>query len=865
MAQFGTNNPGSTAAVRVNDIGGAIPLWLPQCGMLTDTVRWNGASLLGTSEAFTSLNGFPGHDILQQQDALPITAWSINASTGVTTFTVPAYAAHNILAQSDYINAPSLVGIGGDSVVLGDFAASSFFNGQTVNIATHPTPTTFTVNSGFGQSTSSGTDFGVAKPTTTAGQPGMRQEFYSLNVNSEIDPSFTWTWYNAAGSSTVEPPYYRPILENTQRQNNPLQGWGNGATNGTSIITQNSAVVCSPNLGRIPAVGAPIVYPYQTGGMFVTTVSSTAGSCSSGYTARTLASPFPNTSGYTANHAEWFTYTTPQTLAVAIPGTISLPLTIQLALPFPPSSSFENGVSSHGRIEIGNQQWDYMGDNFGGTAGGLPTITLRNGPTSVNGGSGYGVGSVVFPVNPCQAMYNQPWPVVPSPDYVSITGWSITSNVATFTANNNYVAGQIVGQLNFVNVGLGFNGMMVQVVSATTTSFTMNLTHANASGGDSGVVLAATPRNADYYAGDCAGAAGISLPMADANAYSPFTNDGINSAHFKGIGGNPIGTQNANGATLLYEGGNYSGYGNTFDGLNGEFLWAGFVQGPSSVNMHGVRLVGPTSTGQNINNCTFRTNYAIVLDSMEQSNINRCDTYSTEVSPYDGSSVGSSMGLNISYTLSELDGGGVTGTSQFAVRDYNNEPEGGSHEEFPASVQVDANIVVYEGTIFEGGYNIFGGSFQILHGTQLSVPVFNYGSNNYFEHMSAVTPGYKSTVYNGNGFYNWGAASQGECASAAGTANQVCGIGFVQGYNGHDAWATMMGNVTNPNENLLGGMVLQGEFQAAAGIPLFTDATELWWASHFNCTIGSGLQCGPWSQFGGFSSYIYIGPHERNN
>ena len=782
-AIFGTNNQAALQRA-FNDVGGLYPLYLPACTMLTDTLRWNGANLIGQQMNFTKLIGFPGHDILQQQDGTAIKSWSINAGTGVTTFTIPAYSAHNILV--------------GDSVKLKNFPKSTFFNNHDEYIASQPTPTSFTVNSAFGQSTSSAAEAGVAAPNTNAGTNGLRMENVQFDVNNSIDPTFPWNQYDASGNLTVEPPMYRPLQEFGQPMNHPFApGWGAGQVNGVATITQNTSVICVPTGkgARQPATGATIVFPYQAGGLVSRTVSSTSGSCSPGLAPFTLSSALPNTSGYTATQAEWFTYTTPQTLAVAIPATITYPHTITLALAFPPVPGWEANVSSHGRIEINGDQFDYMGDNFGGTAGGSPTLVLRDGPTSINGGKGDAIGQIVFPLNPCNAMYNNPWPVVPT-----------------------------------LNSG------------------------------------AATPLYATYYAGICGGNAGMSFPSADTDAWVPQAS-GLSVAHFIDIAGAPtssnsLGNQDNNGAMLMYQAGNNTGYGNTFDNLRGEYLWGGFMQGPSSVNQHGVRSVGPTSTGQSIKNCTFRTGYAITLINMEQSNIDRCDTYSSETSPYDGTSVGASTGLYLGYSLSEQDGKGVTNVAQFTVKDYNNEPENGNHYENSVAVESDGAIVNWIGTIFEGGYNIFGGAYQIFHGTQLSNPVFNYGSNNYFEHMSGLNTGYFSQVYTGYGFYNWGNYAQGECSNGNnGGANTLCGIGFVQSYNGHDAFATMMGDTVHPNENLLGGMILQGEW-AEAGLPVVSDATELWWGSHAECRVGPGLECIS-LQFDGFNGYVYIGPHQR--
>jgi hypothetical protein len=793
---FGTNNA-SALQTAMNDVGGGIPLWLPQCAMLTSTVRWNGASLLGQQMNDTSLYGFPAQDILQAQDGTPITAWSINASTGVTTFTIPSYAAHNILAATDYPNAQQW-NLGGDSINLRNFGTSTFFNNQNANIATHPTPTTFTVNNTFGQSTSSGTEAGLAAPNTSVAANAMRVENFAGAPVQSVDPSYSWNSYDQNGTLTVEPPMYRPIQEFTPGMNDPFApGWGTGQVNGVATITQNTAVICAPNAGRIPVVGQTIVFPYQTGGMFTATVSSTAGSCSAGFTARTLSSALPNTSGYTATQAAWFTFTTVQNLAVAMPGTITLPYTVTMTIPFPPIPGWESNVAPHGHVAIGNQEWDYMGDSFGGTAGGTAVIVLRNGPTTVNGGAGYAIGTTAFPLNPCQAMYHNPWPVVP----------------------------------------------------------TIN-------GGN------ATPVNATYYAGNCGGNAFIALPMADANAWAPFNEPGFSIAYFNNVacsanGANAAGNTDSNGSMCIYEGGNYTGYGNTFDNLRIVGTWGGFMQGPAAVNQTGVRTVGPTSTGQSITNCTVRAGYGFSLVNMNQSNIGRCDTYSTEVSQYDGAVIGASTGLHLGYTLSETDGGGVTGIGQFTVKDYNNEPENGTHEEFMPSVVSDGNNITWLGTIFEGGYNVFGGSFQQFHGTQMAVPIFNYGQNNYFDKLYAVNVAYNDgNVYNGTStFYNWG--SFGTCQEQSGAPSPLhgCGVGFMQSYNGHDVWSAMFGSMTAPAYNVLGGMISPNEL-ASGTLSFVWDSTELWYGNHVECNVGTGLECVQ-ANFDGTGGGIYIGYQQR--
>lgn len=71
----------------------------------------------------------------------------------------------------------------------------------------------------------------------------------------------------------------------------------------------------------------------------------------------------------------------------------------------------------------------------------------------------------------------------------TITAWSVSSNVATLTASNNYVAGQIVAISGFVGTGAFLNDTF-STVSATglsSSQFQISITHADGSGSDTGV------------------------------------------------------------------------------------------------------------------------------------------------------------------------------------------------------------------------------------------------------------------------------------------------------------------------------------------------------------------------------------------
>jgi phage tail sheath protein FI len=69
---------------------------------------------------------------------------------------------------------------------------------------------------------------------------------------------------------------------------------------------------------------------------------------------------------------------------------------------------------------------------------------------------------------------------------VAITAWSITSNVATFTAANTLAAGDVVSLSGFPTSTF-FNGAVVTVASSSGTGFTANFTHANGSATEAGV------------------------------------------------------------------------------------------------------------------------------------------------------------------------------------------------------------------------------------------------------------------------------------------------------------------------------------------------------------------------------------------
>jgi len=77
----------------------------------------------------------------------------------------------------------------------------------------------------------------------------------------------------------------------------------------------------------------------------------------------------------------------------------------------------------------------------------------------------------------------------PTAATATVTAWAITADVATFTANNSFVAGQVVALTGFLNTGAIFNDQSVTILSTglSGTQFEAIFTHADGSGADTGV------------------------------------------------------------------------------------------------------------------------------------------------------------------------------------------------------------------------------------------------------------------------------------------------------------------------------------------------------------------------------------------
>ena len=232
--------------------------------------------------------------------------------------------------------------------------------------------------------------FQAPDPSVTTGvnQGPAHIHDLTLFVDSRIDATRAWQLINDSGT-TAKAALYRPIAQKSGVSSNPLapgwfQGPGanlSGAINGVAAITAGSAVMCVPSSETTPAVGQEIVFPYLAN-VFTATVTSTAGSCSGGATARTLSTTLPT--GSTNTQAEWFAGSSAQNLATSI-GSGSCPSTITLSNSINPAIGYESNVAPFGLIQIDGEQFSYFGHSNASNPS--PANTLYNIQCAQNGTS----------------------------------------------------------------------------------------------------------------------------------------------------------------------------------------------------------------------------------------------------------------------------------------------------------------------------------------------------------------------------------------------------------------------------------------------------------------------------------------------
>jgi hypothetical protein len=300
--------------------------------------------------------------------------------------------------------------------------------------------------------------FQAPDPSTGQGVSQGAAHIHDLTflVDSRIDATQAWQTVNDSGTIS-HAALYRPIAHRSAVANDPLApGWfqgpgtnHSGAYNGVAAITAGSAVMCVPNAETPPPVSQVVVFPYLAS-VYTGTVASTAGTCASGSTARTLSTALP--SGSTNTQAEWFAGTSVQKLAAAIGGG-ACPATITLANSIDPVPGYESNVAAFGLIQIDGEQFSYYTRSL--AANPTPANTLYNVQCAQNGTAraAHSSSATVVPLNNFQPSY--PWPVVPT----------LNANDTTPSGTAGFFPGWNVGNAAFafplatgVNPNTGHNG-----------------------------------------------------------------------------------------------------------------------------------------------------------------------------------------------------------------------------------------------------------------------------------------------------------------------------------------------------------------------------------------------------------------------
>lgn len=637
----------------------------------------------------------------------------------------------------------------------------------------------------------------VIATTDTSGQSistvGTGLKGFTITNGTEIDWTLGYNLYAADGTLTVVPPVYRPLYDHGPGAPHPLApGWLTGGKNGVASITQNSAVVCTPNAYAPPAVGQQIMFPYFIN-IFTSTVSSTAGSCSAGFTARTMAAAFPNTSAYTAAQAEWFTGSAIQSTTTTIPTSITYPFTITTTLSVDPVPGWPSNFPQTGHIKLCGAEFDY-----GGTGG--TSVVIRKGPSTSAGCTGT---TPMAPMNRCAAKNlfgsssDQPWPVTPS-----------------------------------INAGNS------------------------------------TPSGANWFPGECGGNFAVAFPTANGNAYvgSGLVGGFLEDLNFQGSAFNNTGNANNAGEVLIQ--GNNAPFASRITKITGQNLQYGIVQGPASSGQHGVAAVGPTGFGNTIENLWLFAAFPLAFVDFQGSSVDGVNMNSTEISPFDGTAVGSSTCLQVGFTLDEQTGGVVTTSQYNTIHPYGCEPENGSHAWVNFATDIQGSHISMDTANFEGIPNLIGGDHFKCTNCSIPLPAIDYGIDNDFGVLDGSNAGYITNTWDASRpqFLLWG--KNATCSAFAGGQGPAiaCGASTVQGYQGRGIDPSIYGTKAH---FILGGMITPWMWQTAGNLDTnpFTatgapDATATYWGASSQCALGGGALCHT-SHFNGFNGFLYVGPFNQ--
>lgn len=375
-------------------------------------------------------------------------------------------------------------------------------------------------------------------------------------VDGRIDATLPWQSINDSGT-TAHAALYRPIAMRSGVTSNPVApGWfqgpganHSGAFNGVASITAASAVMCVPSAETAPAVGQTVVFPYLTT-VFTATVASSAGSCSSSATARTLSSALPT--GSTNAQAEWFAGSSPQNLATAI-SSGACPSSISLSNSISPAPGYEANVAPFGLIQIDGEQFTYFSRSD--AVNPTPANTLYNIQCAQNGTAraAHSVNATVVPLNNFKPSY--PWPVTPTLNSGDTTpsgtagyfpGWNVGNAAFAFPlvtginsgsgATGSWNANAKIENLSFSFWPIDINGQSTQQLNHTAMIYMVSPSYATTFSNLYGLYLfygiaigAPSIENGNYFAAQ---------PTADGSHWDGITIYAANPVNI------PLGNQN---------------------------------------------------------------------------------------------------------------------------------------------------------------------------------------------------------------------------------------------------------------------------------------------------------------------------------
>lgn len=688
----------------------------------------------------------------------------------------------------------------------------------------------------------------------SSGIAGGHLHDFTIYFDSEIDASDSaignnsaiWSACTAAGCAN-RAGLYRPVGIGDGVANNPvnaqwIQGAGpysTGAINGVASVggsgqsgTPSNSVICLPAAYPVPAISSPIIFPYQGSAvaMFQSSVSSHAGSCTTGnpvtmadaWTAGSVAAGAPAT--------EWFSGTSFQTIQSTVPATgRSWPMTITLGRSIIPDPEFARaGFAPYGVVQVGAEQFTYFGTS-NKNAGTSPTVTLTSSIQNGTGATGtlHSIGATAFPLNPISP--SLPWPANPplvggsttptGAEFYPANGIGSAGIAAPIANGNGYGGASALSQATWehlsisswpIAVGAGQNPISFQLQNDT-----------------AGLYLVPLPFNSHFtdvlivnpYYGIAEGTPATNthgyftrgFPTADENRWTGIT---VHSACYD--------------LWTIGEGSGIWAGSQVFSqcGQPPNHLWPQFTTAYSGAM--GAWYMGGPYDDQN--------------DQMGYNSVAMVDTH------FDGH-----------YLEAETSGSPtLAGTAPLYQLDC-------------------ANCAYTSFTPKSGGLTYIGGSYQILEGGFLSggatIPVINYGRYNSFERVAGLsnTGQAASNVWGACSFCNWG---PGTYASTPASGTQTGAIQVIAAGNskrrlgGQTADTFATGNLANWYADPLGGYVTPDEFNTSSSFD--PNPMSVGWVFDDSAPISHSYTACNVPTSGGCSTYqfnsgarVQIGPDQR--